>query len=432
MRNWLTVKTFTSRLALHTRYVSNLSFTFVSQAVTALSALILTPMLVKELGPQQFSIYGVILNLIIFSSIFDFGLNTGLLRKLIHDINEKEKLISVMFFFYIFSFLLAIPFYIYLFNTGYVKVANQEIFTPIFVAIIVVQNILAVLFDVIIQSVNKIYVGKIIRIIRTLIEFTLLFIFCKKGSVILLLMLTASVNLLYLITLFIYSKKEVNYTLSIQYFSWPTLRSHLYYCFWYFQSAIASVMVFNAQIILISNFIDSVNVAKYLLVTKFYEIIGVGIANFTIVLFPSLSNLQAQGNWLKLKQTFLSVVFRVSIMVIIIFAFILTIGQKIFIYWSNYNDALILNLFQFYSVFVAIIIIEHVPTVFLSALKLNKWPSMIATIQGVLGLLISYMLLPKYGIIGAIVASLISFVLTNCWFNPYYLIRSLNQKIKVY
>jgi O-antigen/teichoic acid export membrane protein len=190
-------------------------------------------------------------------------------------------------------------------------------------------------------------------------------------------------------------------------------------------------MVFNAQIILISNFIDSVNVARYLVVTKFYEIIGVGIANFTMVLFPSLSNLQAQGNWLKLKQTFLSVLFRVSIMVVVIFAFILTIGQNIFIYWSNYNDSLILNLFQFYSVFVAIIIIEHVPTVFLSALKLNKWPSIIATVQGVLGLLISYILLPKYGITGAIIASLISFVLTNCWFNPYYLIRSLNQKIKI-
>jgi O-antigen/teichoic acid export membrane protein len=72
-----------------------------------------------------------------------------------------------------------------------------------------------------------------------------------------------------------------------------------------------------------------------------------------------------------------------------------------------------------------------VPTVFLSALKLNKWPSIIATVQGVLGLLISYILLPKYGITGAIIASLISFVLTNCWFNPYYLIRSLNQKIKI-
>jgi len=431
MRNWFLLNLFKRVVSLHTRYLSNLSFTFVSQAVTALSALILTPILVKELGPQQFSIYGVILNLIIFSSIFDFGLNTGLLRKLIHNINDKEKLISVMFFFYIFSFLLAIPFYIYLFKTGYVKVANNEIFTPLFVAIIVLQNILAVLFDVIIQSVNKIFVGKIIRIIRTSIEFVLILTLCKKGSVILLLMATASINLIYLIALLLYSKKEVNYTLSIKYFSFSTLRSHLYYCFWYFQNAIASVMVFNAQIILISNFVDSVNVAKYLFVTKFYDIVGVGIANFTVVLFPSLSGLQAQGNWAALKKTFLSVLFRVSTMVFLVFTVVLTFGKKIFIYWSNYDDSYTLNLFQFYSIFVAIIIIEHVPTVFLSALKLNKWPSIVATIQGALGLMISYMLLPKYGISGAIIASIVSFVLTNCWFNPYYLIKNLNQKISL-
>lgn len=420
---------FQGILRLHTRYLSNLSFTFISQAVTALSALVLTPFLIKELGPQQFSIYGVILNLIIFSSIFDFGLNTGLLRKLIHNLTEKEKLISVMFFFYLFSFVLAIPFYVYLFKSGYVKLANNEIFTPLFVAVIVLQNILSVLFDVIIQSVNKIFVGKIIRIIRTIIEFILLFFICRLGSVVLLLIATASVNLFYLIALFIYSKKEVKYALSITKFSIATLRDHLYYCFWYFQSAIASVMVFNAQTILISNFVDSINVARYLLVTKFYEVIGVGIANFTMVLFPSLSNLQAKGNWVQLKKTFLNVLIRVSLLVVLVFSIVLTIGKKVFISWSNYNDALILNLFQFYSFFVAIIIIEHVPTVFLSALKLNKWPSIVATIQGIMGLVISYLLLPKYGIIGAIIASLVSFILTNCWFNPYYLIRNLNRKI---
>lgn len=431
MRNWQPINFFKETIRLHTRYLSNLSFTFFSQAATALSSLILTPVLVQELGPQQFSIYGVILNLIIFSSIFDFGLNIGLLRKLIHNINEKEKLISVMFFFYIFSFILAIPFYFYLFKIGYVKLANNEIFTPLFVAVIVLQNILSVLFDVIIQSVNKIFVGKIIRIIRTIAEFTLLFFICKLGSVILLLMSTAAINVLYLIALFIYSKKEVKYALSISKFSFSTLGNHLYYCFWYFQNSIASVMVFNAQTILISNFVDSINVARYLLVTKFYEVIGVGIANFTMVLFPSLSDLQAKGNWIQLKKTFLRVLFRVAIIVFLVFAFVLTVGKKIFIFWSNYNDPLILSLFMYYSFFVAIILIEHVPTVFLSALKLNKWPSIVATIQGVLGLMISYFLLPKFGISGAIFASIISFALTNCWFNPFYLITNLNLKSKV-
>jgi O-antigen/teichoic acid export membrane protein len=58
-------------------------FTYFSQGVTAISLLILTPFLSYSLGINNFGIYGVLLNIISFSVIFDFGFNTGLLRKYI-------------------------------------------------------------------------------------------------------------------------------------------------------------------------------------------------------------------------------------------------------------------------------------------------------------------------------------------------------------
>ena len=416
-------------IKLHKRYFSNLGSTFLSQAVSALSILILTPFFIKELGTEQYSIYGVILNLILFSTIFDFGLNVGLLRKLVHRHHNYEQLINILFVFFIATFICAIPIFSYLFKSGIVKSGEHNFLTSVVVTLIVTQNILSTLFDVIIQSVNKIFVGKIIRIIRTLIEFIVLFFVCKTGSVLYLLISTAVVNILYLTTLFLYSKKEVNYTITLNNFNFSILREHLVYSFWYFQNTIAGVLVYNAQIILISNFLDSLSVAKYLLVTRFYDVIRTGLTNFTMVLFPSISSLQAEGDWVHLKKVYLNVLFRGSVMVVIVFTLILTIGKSIFLRWSHFDDITMIHLFELYSLFVAFLIIEHVPTVFLSALKFNKYPSMISIIQGILGLLLCYLLLPHFGIIGAVVASFIAFLLTNFWYNPFYIIKMMNLKI---
>ena len=416
-------------LTLHKRYLSNLGATFVSQAVSALSVLILTPFFLKELGTEQFSIYGVILNLIVFSSIFDFGLNIGLLRKLVHQDQAQIQIINILFVFFIGLFFISIPIYIGVFNLGFVSNISHSPFIPILVAIVVSQNIIAILFDVIIQSVNKIFVGKLIRIVRTLIEFVLLFFICKFGSVKYLLLTTVCVNFIYILALFIFSKKELNYHISIQYFKWNILKDHIIYSFWYFQNALASVTVYNAQIIMISNFIDSINVARYLVVTRFYDVIRTGLTNFTMVLFPTISGLQAEGNWIRLKKVYLNVLLRVTILVIVTFTIILTLGQNIFLQWSRFNDPVILRLFHLYSFFVALLIIEHVPTVFLAAFKFNKYPSIIATIQGLMGLLLTYLLLPHFGIIGGVIGCLAAFLLTNFWFNLYYLNSKLNQKI---
>ena len=59
-------------------YLKNLFFTYFSQGITAITLIVLTPLLTKYLGLHEFGIYGVILNVIAFSVIFDFGLNTGL------------------------------------------------------------------------------------------------------------------------------------------------------------------------------------------------------------------------------------------------------------------------------------------------------------------------------------------------------------------
>jgi O-antigen/teichoic acid export membrane protein len=420
-----------SVLSGYGRYLSNLSATFVSQAVTALSILLITPVLLKNLGSEQFGNYFVLLNVIVFCSIFDFGLNMGLLRKLIHNRDKSQWVINAMFFFFLIVFVASFPLFYFLYRSDVLKSDGQFLNTAIFVALIVMQNIIAVFFDIIIQSANKIFVGKLIRIFRTVIEFVVLFFVSKQGSVSWLLGAIALINFFYIGALFIYSKQEVDYRLSWSYFRASVLWEHIRYSFWYFQNTLATALVFSAQVILISSYIDKINVAKYLLVLRFYDVIRTGLANFTTVLFPSLSMLQAQENWTKLRAMFLKVLLRVTLIVIIVFSLVLTVGQKFFINWSSYGDANILLVFRLYSLYLGLLVIDHVANVFLAALKFNKYPSIIGTVQGVIGLLLSTYFLPRYGIAGAMYASLIALCCTNLFFNPLYLFKKLNYHQQV-
>lgn len=416
-------------LSNYKRYLSNLGASFFSQAITAVSILLLTPVLLRSLGEQAFGIYGILLNIIALSAVFDFGLNIGLLRKLIHEKSSAVNVVNAVFFFYVLLSLLAVPAFYFLYRFDVVKNDGQYLLTGIFTALIVGQNLVAVFFDVMIQSANKIFVGKMVRVVKTVVEFFVLYLLSSTGSIKWILAGSAAVNFLYLLILSKYARKEVSYQLSLSLFHWHVLADHLRYSFWYFQTTISSVLVYNAQIILIGSLVAPASVSRYYMVMRFFDVVRSGMGNFTLVLFPSLSMLQASADWARLHKMFLRVLFRVSVMVMIAVLAILTVGEYLFVYWSKYNDTETLLLFRWYAILIALLLIEHVPVVFLSAFKFNKLPAIIGTVQGIAGLVLTGFLVPVWGIAGAVIASVIALLATNFLFNPIYLFAKMKTYV---
>ncbi len=417
-------------IQLNARYLSNLSTTFISQAVSALSILLLTPILLQQLGTTQYSQYGVLVNMILFSAIFDLGLNIGLLRKLIHNHPNNLALINTIFFFFVGSLCLLAPLFWILFSVGFVKVESNFYYLSFFVSIIVIQNFLALFFDNIIQSANKIYVGRIIRMIRTGIEALALWWVAYSGSILYLFITTALINTVYLFFLFAYAKKEFDFYLSWANCKWSLILEHIQYSFWYFQSALAGAIVFNAQIVLISSIAPPTQVTHYLLITRFYDVIRAGLTNFVGVMFPSLSKSQANQDWAAIARTYQKVVLRFVGLAILVMLFSMSIGQYFFKWWSDVKDADALMAFNCYGILLGLLLIENVPNVFLAALKKNKWPSVVSTIQGLIGLALTYFFLPIYGITGAIISLITAFLFTSGWFNFVFMRQQLKQHLK--
>lgn len=419
-----------STILNHKRYLLNVGATFFSQFSNAVTLIILTPLLTHYLGLNQFGTYGVIVNVIAFSVILDFGLNIGLVRSFIHKSLHINELINSLFIFFSTLLFLLFPIFI-LFYFNYFHTKSIELLQIAgLTTIIVVQNILSGYFDALIQAQNKIFVSKIIRASKLLLELLLILIFIKDIQLVGIMIIMATVNVLYVLTLYFYLKKSVHLSIRFNQFKLSILFAHFKYSFWYFVSSLATVLVFNTQVLILNYFNGPVIAAKYLVVVRFFDIVRIAATNFTQVLFPKIIEVEYLGDWQLLKNMLINVYKRILILVGIIIVLLSFFGFKLFVFWSNLNDPTLMLLFNLYLIFTVFIILDNVSVIFLSALKLNKVPTLVSIGQGALGILLSIVLLHYIGYIGIILGFLVSFFLTNLFFNPYYLLRILNKKLE--
>jgi O-antigen/teichoic acid export membrane protein len=416
-------------LQKHSRYLLNLGSTFGSQAVTAISILVLTPLLVQRLGEGAYSTYGVLLNLILVASIFDFGLNTGLVHRLIQEPAQRNSLLNAVFFFYFLIVLLAAPIIYILFSMGWVVASEHQAILAILLAGLVVQNMLSSFVDAIFQSINKVYLSKWVRIGRTLLEAGLLYVVSAKGSVSLLLTTSFIVNILFILVLLRVASQEVSFKFHWKFFTWRVLWSQLRYSFWYFQSMLATVIAYNIQILLLQHYLSAAQLTIFLLVFRFFEVFRTGLTNFTAVLFPSISAMQAAENWSGLREQFRAVFVRVLGLSLLAFGIIGWKGDVLFSWWSHYNTAESTAVFKVYALYVFLLVIDHVSVVFLAALKYNRAPSIVSTIQSTASLFLTGFLIAQWGLSGAVWASLLAFATTSLIFNPAYLLYRLRKEV---
>ena len=324
------------------QYIVNLLATFASQAFTAGSILLITPILLTNLGTELFSLYGIILNLILIFAIFDFGLNTGLLRRLIHEREQASTLISTCFYFFLTIYPIVFLAILGFVNIGWLLGSNQSL--PIstlllsaFLAFLVLLNMQAALFDVVLQSLNKIFVGKIIRILKTIVEFGLIWWASFQQDLLWMIGCILITNFLYVIAMYFIPKRAIIFQIIFPVSFFSSCKLHINYSIWYGLSAIAGILVYNAQTVLMGTQLSASNIAIILVVAKFYEVVKVGLANFTVILFPSIVLSEAKGQWQTIFNQYKLTLLRIGILVILASIFLLTIGEYLFKIWSGFQ-----------------------------------------------------------------------------------------------
>lgn len=409
------------------RYLHNLIATFFSQAVTAITVFLLTPYLLRSLGQENFNQYWVVLNLIIVAAVSDLGLSVGLSHRLVLRKRNYSLLISNVLAAQGLIFLIALPVVYLLFYFRLIEVSGHTTLLVLLVAGSMLQNIMALLFDGVLQSFNKIYISKWLRAGRTAIEAVLLFLLLQERSLYLLLSASVLVNMIYLLSLVYFSQRECRFTLSIRYLSYKVLFHHLRYSLPYLLTIVAGLIAFNVQILLLKSLLLPFYMALFLLLFRFFEIIRTGLTNFTLVLFPSISGLQASNSWQQIEDLFFVVLRRVGVLALVVLLLLLLGGEQLFAWWSGYPIEEFKGLFYLFSIYTALIVLDHVSVVFQYSLNIQRLPALVSIAQSLVSLLLTYFLVKQMGVSGALIASLLSAAFISFIFNPFFLIKTIRK-----
>jgi O-antigen/teichoic acid export membrane protein len=407
------------------RYLANVVASFLSQAVSALSVLFLTPLLLQSLGNEEFAVYGLVLNAIVWGGIMDLGMNMGMLRRLIHEKERTTALFSSLSIFY------AALFFLLTIAATILHIVFPSIFGEVKMVAIVatillmLQNVFATMLDVMIQTSQKIFKAKIIRIIKTITEFLLIYVSLKEPSLEYILFIMVFVNFMYIIFLYLYAKKEIDFHFDTKEFKFSVITDHLHYSLWYFLTTLSVVLVFNSQVFIMDKLSGAAALAQFIVFMRFFEIIRTSVSNFTVVLFPTIVTQEKAQDAKSLLQLLRSAYIRSGILLLLLFVFLYFTGEFIFRWWTKNRVEFDPQLFLLFLVFTTLILIDNVAAIFLSALKLNRLPTIISLVQGLLSLVLTYFSLKEYGLFGVLVSSLAALILTNLIFNPFYLIKKL-------
>lgn len=398
-----------------------------SQLFSALSVLYLTPRLFSALGQAEFALYGVILNAIVFGGIMDLGMNIGMLRRLIHEREKTNALFSSLFITYTMFFVLLCL------GTLVVQAVFPNVFSGIapgyvyVLILLIIQNIIAALLDVMIQSSQKIFKAKIIRIVKTIAEFTCIVMSLGSGSLERILLIMVVLNFLYIVSLYAYACYEIDFKLNIADFSFKTVFYHVHYSFWYFLTTLSGVLVFNSQVFILNQFAGPALLAEFVVFTRFFEIIRTSVSNFTVVLFPTIVTQERDHDKKKVLTLFRSAFSRTAIILSIIFVLLFIFGEDVFIFWTKKQFIFDRKLFFLFLVFTILILFDNVSALFLSALKMNRLTTIVSIGQGILVLVLTTLTIGEYGLIGVVLSSIVALCLTSLLFNPIYLVRRLKS-----
>lgn len=425
-------------------YFKNLIFSNITFIAQMLMLIIITPIMIKTLGQEQYGIYVILFTIIGYFSLGNFGFPQTLLREIIEALHHKmyEKInsvISSVFTYYSLFISVAVVlvfmiFFLDSFNLMQYIVEDtkyRELFQS---AIIIVVGIFALnmineIFQYIIMADNKIYVVKLIKFFEIILQLALTYIVLLKSptlqNVILVMLFTA---LFSLIAMYIYSKRYVIYTISYKFSNFQIFKEMLPSSFWYFVGAISVMLIFQSDVMVISSFIGIEHVAIYATMYKFNDAFRQVLSQICGSIFPTIAKLKSENRYEDLKKLYFKFL---AVMVGLSFftgAILYWIGFDIYSWWIGNEAFNNKELFVHFIVFTMLFVIDSPSSTFIGAMGIHRNTIIVAIVQGLLNLFLSIYLIKEYGLIGVILGSIIALLVTNFWFNNYYLLMKLNKK----
>jgi O-antigen/teichoic acid export membrane protein len=425
--------------------IKNVSSSWLGLAVNVVTGLIISPYILHRLGDEAFGLWVLVFAITGYYGLFDFGVRSSVIRyvakfKALDDQEHLNRLVNTTLVSYscIGGLLLVLTFVGSLFVSRIFNVHPAYAGTARILFLMVGGSLalgfpLAV-FGGVLEGLQRFYLLNLINIVNTVLRALLVVVVLNRGYG---LLMVAAVTVIFpIINGLVNAANALRLTrvrISSRYVSRQTFRDVLSYSSGIFLISLATKLRFKTDAMIIGTFLSSAAIAYFAIGSRLVDYASDLVSSLAQIFVPMSSQSQAKGDVAHLRKMFVAGNRGCALIIFPITALFLILGKSLIEVWvgAKYIAAS-------YPVLVVLIIPSTLMLAqatsgrMLYGLAKHQTWAKVVLIEGVANVILSIILVQRFGIIGDALGTAIPLSCSMLLFLPWHLCRLLDIRLRTY
>lgn len=413
--------------------VKSVLFNYVGYLFHAVLSIVATPIIIHTLGNAQYGIWSLVVSMTGYYGLLNFGVRSALTKYLAEyhakdQKNEMNRLIcsSLVFFSAIAVVIFSLSIFVsYKFESFFLggDIPLDIIQTVVVIAgANVAASFLFQAFDTVLVAFNRFDVSNIVGIISSITRTVLMIVVLKAGYGLVAMAVVAIVvdQSTYLIITYCSKRIFPELRISYTFVNRSSIKKLWNFGLFNFMRHISRVVLDRTSVIIIGIFLGPSLVAIYSVAEGLINYVWLIVKGIARVVLPVSSSLHADQETKKLKKIMLLLpkyVFAIAVFIFIQFYFL---GDQFLLLWlgEGFN--------QTYVVFCILMLarigmmVSETMTETVVGMGHNKLFGYLSLAEATCNILISILLVKKYGLIGIALGTVIPLMVTRSFIIPIY------------
>jgi O-antigen/teichoic acid export membrane protein len=409
---------------------------YVSIIVSTMVELLYTPFLVSKLGQGEYGLYSLVTSVIGYLTVLDLGFGNAIVVYTSKYIEKKEyekiEVLHGMFkcIYFIIGLISAIAGLIVYFNIdnlfgktmSFDELLEMKIMMPILIFNLVISFMFSI-YSSIINANEKFIFQKIVSILNTILKPLIMIplLFMGYKSVAMCVVVTI-VNIIVLLSNYYYCKYKIKEKVSYHGFDKKLFKVIFGYSFWLFLGTIVDKVNWSVDQIILGTFSGTIAISIYAIASQFNQMFINLSTAISGVLLPKISKMVAKGsNSEELTNEFIKVGRIQYYIIFLMCTGFIVLGKQFILSWvgEEYSDSYYTALWLIIP--VCIPLIQNLGLSIMQAMNKYKFKSISSFIMTIFNIILSIILVKKYGAIGAAAGTGITLIICNIiLINIYY------------
>lgn len=396
------------------KYASNTGWLFSEQILRSLSGILVGVWVARYLGPEQFGIYSYAISFVVlFGAIAHLGLQVIVVRELINKPDQEKSMMGTALYMQVVGALVLI-----LLISSILPFTSNDGTTNVYI-LIIASGLIFQSFQVIDFYFQSKVLARYVSICR-LVQLTISSIL-KIGFVL------AEVELIYFVVVLVIDNITLAIALCFAYWKHGGTSFHKFFDLSTFRFLIREswplivanlvhIIYMRIDQVMIKEMMDAASVGVYSAAVRFSEAWYFVPVLIGQSLFPAIINAKKNSNvqYIHRLQILLNVMMAVSVAVGLFFTFYADFLIEFF-YGESYKGAsTVLSLQVWAGIFVASGVVANKWYIVEGYQKYTMYPT---SVGALLNVVLNLLLIPKYGIVGSAVATLVAQMVASVLFN---------------